>query len=141
MYTEEIIDFKLLRTYRYVNGKFKLRIKIPKFFTVNEKKTITKSILEVLKTVDFIDKFDGTIVFRTCEAEKGKVIIQIGTASAERALNVAKMVENDVSAIDINMGYTVSFEFSVYQVTRCRKVFSLKFCVLSIPKDAQKRFL
>lgn len=59
---------------------------------------------EVLKTVDFIDKFDGTIVFRTCAAEKGKVVLQLGTASAKRALDVAKMVENDVAAIDINMG-------------------------------------
>lgn len=61
-------------------------------------------ISEVLKTVDFIDKHDGSIVFRTCEGEKEKVVLQIGTANAERALNVAKMMENDVAAIDINMG-------------------------------------
>lgn len=54
--------------------------------------------------MDFIDKYDGTIVFRTCEAEKGKVVLQMGSASEERALKVAKMVENDVAAIDINMG-------------------------------------
>lgn len=55
---------------------------------------------------------DGTIVFRTCAIEKGKVVLQLGTANAERALIVAKMVENDVTAIDINMG--------------CPKEFSLK---------------
>lgn len=44
--------------------------------------------------------------------EKGKVVLQLGTANAERALKVAKMVENDVAAIDINMG--------------CPKDFSLK---------------
>lgn len=44
--------------------------------------------------------------------EKGKVVLQLGTANAERALKVAKMVENDVAAIDINMG--------------CPKEFSLK---------------
>lgn len=60
--------------------------------------------LDVLKTVDFIDKHDGTIVFRTCDAEKEKVVLQMGTANEERALKVAKMVENDVAAIDINMG-------------------------------------
>lgn len=36
----------------------------------------------------------------------------MGTANPERALRVAKMVENDVAAIDINMG--------------CPKEFSLK---------------
>lgn len=65
-----------------------------------------------MKTVDFIDKFDGTIVFRTCEGEKRKVVLQMGSANPERALNVAKMVENDVAAIDINMG--------------CPKAFSMK---------------
>lgn len=39
-------------------------------------------------------------------------MLQLGTADAERALKVAKMVENDVSGIDINMG--------------CPKGFSLK---------------
>lgn len=58
---------------------------------------------EVLGTVDFIDKMDGTIVFRTCAIEKENVVLQLGTANAERALNVAKMIENDVAAIDINM--------------------------------------
>lgn len=59
---------------------------------------------EVLGTVDFIEKTNGAIVFRTCPLEKGKVVLQLGTANAERALKVAKMVENDVAAIDINMG-------------------------------------
>lgn len=69
-------------------------------------------VVEVLGTVDFIDKHDGNIIFRTCPLEKGKVVLQLGTANAERALKVAKMLENDVSAIDINMG--------------CPKEFSLK---------------
>lgn len=44
--------------------------------------------------------------------EKGKVVLQLGTSDAERALKVARMFENDVAAIDINMG--------------CPKEFSLK---------------
>lgn len=55
---------------------------------------------------------DGSVIFRTCEIEKENVVLQLGTANAERALKVAKMVENDVAAIDINMG--------------CPKEFSLK---------------
>lgn len=64
---------------------------------------------EVIGTVDFIDKNDGTVVFRTCPREKEKVVLQLGTASPERALKVAQMVENDVAAIDINMGCPKEF--------------------------------
>jgi tRNA-dihydrouridine synthase 2 len=77
VYTDEIIDWKLMKCTRKVN--------------------------RVLNTIDFVEK-DGNVVFRTCEKEKGKVVLQIGTASAERALRSAKLVENDVAAIDINMG-------------------------------------
>lgn len=70
---------------------------------------------------------DGTIVFRTCAIEKGKVVLQLGTANAERALTVAKMVENDVAGIDVNMG--------------CPKEFSLKggmgAALLSDPERAK----
>lgn len=66
VYTEEIIDWKLLKTTRRVN--------------------------DVLGTIDYIDQTDGSPVFRTCSLERHKVILQIGTASAERALAVAKMV-------------------------------------------------
>lgn len=50
------------------------------------------SFSEVLGTTDFIDKSDGTVFFRTCEKERNKVIFQIGTNDAHRALKVAKMV-------------------------------------------------
>lgn len=83
VYTEELIDWKLLKTTRRINS--------------------------VLGTIDFVDETDGTIVFRTCDAEKAQVVLQIGTCSAERALKVAKMVENDVAGIDINMGCPKEF--------------------------------
>lgn len=51
-------------------------------------------VKDVLGTVDFVDKTDGTIVFRTCALEKDRVILQIGTASPERALGVAKLVRD-----------------------------------------------
>jgi tRNA-dihydrouridine synthase 2 len=47
---------------------------------------------EVLGTVDYIDKSDGTVVFRTCQREKRHVVLQIGTCDPERALKVAKLV-------------------------------------------------
>jgi tRNA-dihydrouridine synthase 2 len=77
VYSEELIDWKLMKCTRKVN--------------------------KVLNTIDFVDG-DGTIVFRTCDEERGKVVLQIGTADAERALRTAKLVEKDVAAIDINMG-------------------------------------
>lgn len=86
VYTEELIDWKFLRTIRRIN--------------------------DVLRTVDFIDRSDGTVVFRTCEREKERVVVQLGTCDPERALKVAKLIENDVAGIDINMG--------------CPKEFSLK---------------
>lgn len=49
-------------------------------------------ILDILQTIDFVDQTDGTIVFRTCKEEKEKVVLQLGTCSAERALKVAKSV-------------------------------------------------
>ncbi|XP_046400551.1 tRNA-dihydrouridine(20) synthase [NAD(P)+]-like [Ischnura elegans] len=86
VYCEELIDWKLIRSTRKVN--------------------------DALGTVDYVDRTDGTVVFRTCEREKGKVVLQIGTCSPERALEVAKKIQEDVAAIDINMG--------------CPKEFSLK---------------
>lgn len=58
---------------------------------------------EVLQTVDYVSPTER-IVFQTCEREKGCVVFQMGTADAKRALAVAKLVENDVAAIDVNMG-------------------------------------
>lgn len=46
VYTEEIIDWKLLRAERHTN--------------------------EVLGTIDYIDTTDGTVVFRTCPDERGR---------------------------------------------------------------------
>lgn len=42
--------------------------------------------------MDFIDKSDGTVVFRTCNREKDRVVMQLGTCDPQRALEVAKMV-------------------------------------------------
>lgn len=77
VYAEEIIDFKILKTTRIEN--------------------------KLLGTVDFV-LTDGTVAFRTCDAEKQRVVFQMGTADPERALKVAKLLENDVAGIDVNMG-------------------------------------
>ncbi|KAL1494667.1 hypothetical protein ABEB36_010233 [Hypothenemus hampei] len=101
VYTEELIDWKLLKSIRIVN--------------------------DALGTIDYIDKSDGTVVFRTCSTEKNKVVLQLGTCDPERALKVGKMIEKDVAGIDINMG--------------CPKEFSLKggmgAALLMQPEKAQ----
>lgn len=50
VYTEEIIDFKLLKSKRFLNTE--------------------------LDTIDFIDD-SGVVVFRTCVEERDKVILQV----------------------------------------------------------------
>ncbi|TSM52249.1 E3 ubiquitin-protein ligase AMFR [Bagarius yarrelli] len=77
VYCEELIDLKMVQCERVVNN--------------------------VLETVDFIAP-DERVMFRTCNKEKDHVVFQMGTADPERSLAVAKLVENDVAAIDVNMG-------------------------------------
>ncbi|XP_020844957.1 tRNA-dihydrouridine(20) synthase [NAD(P)+]-like isoform X1 [Phascolarctos cinereus] len=77
VYCEELIDIKMLQCKRVVN--------------------------EVLDTIDFVAP-NERVVFRTCDREQNKVVFQMGSADAERALAVAKLVENDVAGVDINMG-------------------------------------
>ncbi|XP_045192611.2 tRNA-dihydrouridine(20) synthase [NAD(P)+]-like [Mercenaria mercenaria] len=82
VYCEEIIDHKILIAERIDNT--------------------------ILGTVDYVLS-DSTLVFRTHPSEKGKVVFQLGTADAKTALKAAKKIENDVAAIDINMGCPKEF--------------------------------
>ncbi|KAF6077325.1 dihydrouridine synthase 2 [Phyllostomus discolor] len=77
VYCEELIDLKMLQCKRVVN--------------------------EVLSTVDFVAP-DDRVVFRTCRREQSRLVFQMGTSDAERALAVARLVEDDVAGIDVNMG-------------------------------------
>lgn len=82
VYTEELIDKKLLDTARYVNN--------------------------LLNTVDYVLP-NGDVLLRTCSQEKNNVILQIGTCDPERAVRVAQMVKDDVAGIDVNMGCPKEF--------------------------------
>ncbi|XP_029464444.1 tRNA-dihydrouridine(20) synthase [NAD(P)+]-like isoform X2 [Rhinatrema bivittatum] len=77
VYCEELIDIKLLQCKRIVN--------------------------ELLDTVDYVAP-NERVVFRTCERERECIVFQMGSADANRALAVARLIENDVAGIDINMG-------------------------------------
>ncbi|XP_022241457.1 tRNA-dihydrouridine(20) synthase [NAD(P)+]-like isoform X2 [Limulus polyphemus] len=82
VFTEELIDYRLLKCQRFTN--------------------------KILGTIDYIDD-DENIVFRTCSKERNKVVLQMGTCDPGRALVVAKMVEKDVAGIDVNMGCPKEF--------------------------------
>jgi tRNA-dihydrouridine synthase 2 len=81
---EEIIDKRILKCTRVVNE----RLSTIDYNVVGER---GKGNVDVL-------------IFRTCSAEEGKVIFQLGTSCPDRALAAAQVVESDVAAIDINMG-------------------------------------
>ncbi|XP_042395208.1 tRNA-dihydrouridine(20) synthase [NAD(P)+]-like [Zingiber officinale] len=85
-YGEEIIDHRLVKCERRLN--------------------------EILGTIDFVVKGTKEVVFRTCCAEKNRVVFQMGTADAIRALSAAQIVCKDVAALDINMGCPKSFSLS-----------------------------
>ncbi|XP_047149954.1 tRNA-dihydrouridine(20) synthase [NAD(P)+]-like isoform X1 [Vigna umbellata] len=85
-YGEEIIDHKMLKCERRING--------------------------LIGCTDFVEKGTDSVVFRTCNEEKDRVVFQIGTSDAVRALTAAQLVCNDVAAIDINMGCPKSFSVS-----------------------------
>lgn len=85
-YGEEIVDHKMLRCERVVN--------------------------DALGTVDYVEKASKEVVFRTCDAEKQRVVFQVGTADAVRCLKVANAVAGDVAAFDVNMGCPKSFSTS-----------------------------
>ncbi|RZC48375.1 hypothetical protein C5167_041315 [Papaver somniferum] len=85
-YSEEIIDHKFVKCVRRIN--------------------------ESIGSIDFVDKGTENVVFRTCQEEQDRVVFQIGTSDAVRALTAAQIVCNDVAAIDINMGCPKAFSIS-----------------------------
>jgi len=69
----------------------------------------SRRVNPTLDTVDFVIPAEGpsrgeVLLFRTYAAEKGRVILQLGTGSAEGALAAALVVAGDVAGVDVNMG-------------------------------------
>ncbi|KAF1325108.1 Trna-dihydrouridine synthase, partial [Globisporangium splendens] len=84
VYGEEIVDKRIIATTRVNN--------------------------QLLDTIDYVsNNGGGSVVFRTCNEEKAKVVFQIGTADPILALKAAERVAADVAAIDINMGCPKNF--------------------------------
>ena len=85
VYSEETIDWRLLRCKRLENSKFYSDC----FHTDFD--SILIFYVEILGTIDFIDD-DHKVVFRTCDKEKTKVVLQLGTCDPNRALKAAQLV-------------------------------------------------
>lgn len=47
---------------------------------------------ENIGSIDFVEKGTHNVVFRTCHEEKNRVVFQMGTSDAVRALTAAQMV-------------------------------------------------
>ena len=88
VYTEEIVDKRMLRTRRVVNGLRALN-QVASYCGIIYYLCILK---DILGTVDFVDEYDGSVVFRTCDREKSCVVFQVGTNDAEKAVAVGKLV-------------------------------------------------
>ncbi|KAE8715764.1 tRNA-dihydrouridine(20) synthase [Hibiscus syriacus] len=85
-YAEEIIDHKIIKCDRIVN--------------------------EYIGSTDFVEKGTDNVVFRTCDQERDRVVFQMGTSDAVRALKAAEIVCKDVAVVDINMGCPRPFSVS-----------------------------
>ncbi|GAB1600108.1 tRNA-dihydrouridine(20) synthase [NAD(P)+]-like [Argonauta hians] len=121
VYSEEIIDFKIINAKRFDN--------------------------EALETIDFTLS-DDTVVFRTCKREKPKVVFQLGTADAKRALISAKKVEDCVAAIDVNMGCPKEFSIKggmgaalLKKPDKVKEILTTLVSNLSIPVTCKIRVL
>lgn len=60
----------------------------------------------LLDTVDYVSNNGGSVVFRTCNEEKGKVVFQIGTADPILALKAAERVCETQIAMAVVYGVT-----------------------------------
>ena len=73
MYTEEIIDHRMVCSRTTSHGLNAPQLKCVRVAN------------PALGTVDFVEP-DGTVVLRTCAAEAGRVVLQMGTADPDRAV-------------------------------------------------------
>ena len=102
----------------------------------------------VLNTIDYVDVNDGCIVFQTNIEERDKVILQLGTADADRAVRVGKLVEKDVAALDVNMGCPKEFSIKggmgvalLYNQEKAKEILRRLVKELTIPVTCKIRLL
>ena len=77
-YTEEIIAKKLMNSQKEFNQE--------------------------LQCYEYYTKKERTLVLRTVDSEKNHLILQLGASSPDDAVKAAKVAEEDIIGIDLNMG-------------------------------------
>ncbi|KAA0191407.1 hypothetical protein HAZT_HAZT007393 [Hyalella azteca] len=122
VYSEETIDWKILRS--------------------NKRENVG------LGTTEFYDRTDGTIFLSTCDRERDKLVVQIGTSDPDRALRVARFLEPYVAGIDVNMGCPKEFSIkggmgAALLTNPCKIMAILKTLVkeLNVPVTCKIRIL
>ncbi|CAF2033922.1 unnamed protein product [Rotaria magnacalcarata] len=84
VFSEELIDYRLMQCVRVENNS--------------------------LNTVDFVVPGEDRPMLQIHKTrEKSCLVVQLGTADGQRALNAARLVENDAAGIDVNMGCPKKF--------------------------------
>lgn len=90
----------------------------------------------------------GRLIFRCSPIEKKFLIAQLGTASPERAVAAAKLLENDVSGININCGCPKKFSLQggmgaalLMDQPRLLCIVSALFHTVSLPISCKIRLL
>ena len=101
VFSEELIDFRLAQCVRVENGTGFHEAEVSSSFMSN---------IDLVGTVEFIVPGAERPMLQVHKSrEKDRLVIQLGTADGERALKAARLVENDVAGIDINMGCPKKF--------------------------------
>ncbi|KAJ3016988.1 UNVERIFIED_CONTAM: hypothetical protein HDU68_011919 [Siphonaria sp. JEL0065] len=78
--------------------------------TIDRRLARSKRVENVVSnTIDFVDLDDGTINLRVHASEKAKLVVQIGSADPETAVQAALAVAQDCSGIDLNCGCPKKF--------------------------------
>ena len=103
VYGEEIIDRKVLRTVRVTNDVLGTIDFVDAQEVVSKKPKAKRKRATHLKGSCFSSQ-DRAVVYRTCTAEKGRNVFQMGTANAVLAVQAASILHKDIAALDINMG-------------------------------------
>lgn len=114
VWTEEIIDRKLMECTRVTNGQSHEALR--SFHDpggVADARSRVHSIADALGTVDFVTPKGNQVVLRTTARERPHVIVQLGTSTPELAVAAARVVAADVSGIDVNMGCPKRFSIQV----------------------------
>lgn len=87
-------------------------------------------------------------MFQTNEEERGRVVLQLGTADEDRAVRVGKLVQQDVAALDINMGCPKEFSIKggmgvalLYNPEKAKAILRRLVNELTIPVTCKIRLL